>query len=256
MKCSEVFEQYRLQERRCQQIGMTDAHEEKLWRYDVISQGIRFIADHCFSPEELSIAVHGQRDQANKSQVSLEWKWYSADSHSELLQRILIEFGFVPDDEEALLAMDIAEINWPQPILRVRRCETEADLEQVFTVQQAVWQSSMAQRLTDALKIFRETPELMSYYLVEIDGTAVCSGWSSFTPGSDFVGLWAGGCLPQYRSRGCYRALVWARAQEAITRGRKYLTIDALPSSRPIVERLGFELLSMTTPFEFDGKTV
>jgi len=28
MKHSEVFEQYRLQERRGQQIGMTDAHEE------------------------------------------------------------------------------------------------------------------------------------------------------------------------------------------------------------------------------------
>ena len=256
MKHSEVFEQYRLQERRCQQIGMTDAHEGKLWRYDIISQGIRFIADHCFSPEQLSIAVQGQRDRANKSQLSLEWKWYSADLHSELLQRLLVEFGFVPDVEEALLAMDIAEINWPQPGLHVRRCETEADLEQVFTVQQAIWQRSMAQRLIDALKILRETPELMSYYLVEIDGKAVCSGWSSFTPYSDFVGLWAGACLPQYRSRGCYRALVWARAQEAIARGRKYLTIDALPSSRPIVERLGFELLSMTRPYEFDGQTV
>jgi len=51
-------------------------------------------------------------------------------------------------------------------------------------------------------------------------------------------------------------ALVWARAQEAIARECKYLTIDALPSSRPIVERLGFELLSMTIPYEFDGKTL
>ncbi len=51
-------------------------------------------------------------------------------------------------------------------------------------------------------------------------------------------------------------ALVWVRAQEAIARECKYLTIDALPSSRPIVERLGFELLSMTIPYEFDGKTL
>ena len=61
-----------------------------------------------------------------------------------------------------------------------------------------------------------------------------------------------GGTLPGWRGRGIYRALVAYRAQLAVARGYRYLQVDALPASRPILERLGFTCLAHTTPYVWD----
>jgi len=42
-----------------------------------------------------------------------------------------------------------------------------------------------------------------------------------------------------------------ARARDAIALGAKFLLVDALPTSRPILERLGFEQLAQTWPCEW-----
>lgn len=46
--------------------------------------------------------------------------------------------------------------------------------------------------------------------------------------------------LPEYRGRGVYRSLVSKRARDAVDFGAQYLQVDALPTSRPILERLEF----------------
>ena len=55
--------------------------------------------------------------------------------------------------------------------------------------------------------------------------------------------------LPEYRGRGLYRATVAKRAELARERGYRWLYSDALPTSRPILERLGFVAITTTTPF-------
>jgi GNAT superfamily N-acetyltransferase len=62
--------------------------------------------------------------------------------------------------------------------------------------------------------------------------------------GTAFVGLYGGGTDPAWRGRGVYRALVAARSAEAKARGYRYLFVDARETSRPILERLGFEALA------------
>ncbi|HVB27523.1 MAG TPA: GNAT family N-acetyltransferase, partial [Mycobacteriales bacterium] len=70
-----------------------------------------------------------------------------------------------------------------------------------------------------------------------------------FLPGRDFASLWGGGTLPAWRRRGIYRALVAHRAQLAAARGYRFLQVDASAQSRPVLERLGFASLAVTTPF-------
>ncbi|EQD40871.1 GCN5-related N-acetyltransferase, partial [mine drainage metagenome] len=53
-----------------------------------------------------------------------------------------------------------------------------------------------------------------------------------------------GATVPDYRGRGLYTALLAVRLQEAKRRGARFLTIDAGPMSRPIVEKYGFRLLT------------
>jgi hypothetical protein len=50
-----------------------------------------------------------------------------------------------------------------------------------------------------------------------------------------------------------FRALVAYRAALAAARGFRHLQVDASPDSRPILRRLGFEELAMTTPFTHTG---
>jgi len=70
-----------------------------------------------------------------------------------------------------------------------------------------------------------------------------------FTPGTDFAGLWGGGTIPAWRGRGIFRALVGYRAGLAAARGYRYLQVDALPASRRILRRLGFQPVAVTTPY-------
>ena len=53
--------------------------------------------------------------------------------------------------------------------------------------------------------------------------------------------LLGGAVLPEARGRGCYRALVQARWEDAVARGTPALVVQAGEMSRPILERLGFQ---------------
>jgi len=75
------------------------------------------------------------------------------------------------------------------------------------------------------------------------------SGRLELVAGSDFGTLWGGSVVPSWRRRGLYRALVTRRAQLALEAGFSLLEVDALPSSQPILERLGFALVTATVPY-------
>ena len=85
-------------------------------------------------------------------------------------------------------------------------------------------------------------------------GRPVSAARATFDTRSPFVGLWTGGTLPSHRGRGFYQSLVAARAQVALRRGKRYLTVDARPTSLPILLRRGFERLSTTWPCVWSGR--
>jgi GNAT superfamily N-acetyltransferase len=80
-------------------------------------------------------------------------------------------------------------------------------------------------------------------------GTAVSAARVEFHPGTGFASFWGGGTVPAWRGRGVFRSLVAYRAALARAGGFRYLQVDALPASRPILGRLGFTELATTTPF-------
>jgi hypothetical protein len=67
--------------------------------------------------------------------------------------------------------------------------------------------------------------------------------------------LAGGSTAPWARGRGCYRALVRARWDEAVARGTPGLVVHAQHgTSRPILERLGFELVCELHELEDRGR--
>jgi GNAT superfamily N-acetyltransferase len=79
-------------------------------------------------------------------------------------------------------------------------------------------------------------------YAAFIDRRIVAAGGIQFTSFGAYI---AGASThPDYRGRGCYRALVRARWDAAVARGTPVLAVQAGRMSKPILERLGFRQIA------------
>lgn len=94
-------------------------------------------------------------------------------------------------------------------------------------------------------------PASMSLFVIEDQGAPVSAAWTLYFGDAPIAGLFGGATVPEYRRRGLYSDLVHARAVEAHERGVRYLTVDAGPESRPILEGVGFTRIATTWPATF-----
>lgn len=186
----------------------------------------------------------------------LEWKLYDYDLPPDLQTR-LAAHGFSIGEAEAICVLDLADLPdrlRQPPTHDVRRLTHLDQVAEVLAMKQAVWPEEewvadgwLGQMLTESVT----APDPMLHvYIAYVDGVAISSGWIDLPPGRQFAGLWGGSTMPGFRGRGLYTALIAARAADAIAHGVRYLTIDASPMSRPIVERLGFQHMAWSWPCE------
>ena len=176
----------------------------------------------------------------------VEWKVYSHDQPPDLAAR-LVAHGFQADEPEAIMVLDVA--NPPaallQPVtLDIRRLTGPEGLEDVRAVEEVVWEEDrdwLVQQLTNE---WHHDPHLLSIYVGYAGDQPVTAGWVRFDPRGQWAGLWGGSTLAAYRGRGFYTALLAVRLQEARAREVRFLTVDASPMSRPILEKHGFERIS------------
>jgi GNAT superfamily N-acetyltransferase len=172
----------------------------------------------------------------------VEWKVYAHDGPAGL-ETLLADAGFLPDEAETFLALDLesARIDAdPPPGIEIRRVQDAAGRADNVAVAAQVFDKAWP---LDEIEARLADPNV-AFYVAYADGEAVGSARLEAPPGRAFAGLWGGGVAPDYRGRGIYRAMVAARALEAARRGYRFLTVDALETSRPILERLGFEALT------------
>ena len=81
----------------------------------------------------------------------------------------------------------------------------------------------------------------MRQFIASIDDRVV--GTAAVGLGPAGVNLFGGSVVPEARGRGVYRALPFARWDLAVAEGTPALTIQAGRMSKPIVERLGFQVI-------------
>ncbi len=185
---------------------------------------------------------------------ALEWKLYSYDEPADLAAR-LVTAGFTPEEPESLMVAAIAEISGAlssaelPPGVRLERANDAAGVNRMSRVGELVFGEDRSELRTSLLAQLAHAPETTDIVIAMAGDEPVCAARTEFLPGTEFAGLWGGGTLPQWRRQGIYRALVRYRAELAARRGYKYLTVDASDQSRPILERIGFERLAVTTPY-------
>jgi predicted GNAT superfamily acetyltransferase len=144
--------------------------------------------------------------------------------------------------------VEAPDVLWQAVIHDIRRVTNSAGLKDVLAVEREVWQedqSQLGEFLADSLLA---SPDQISIYTAYVNEKPASAAWAFFPEGSQFASLWGGSTLEKYRGQGLYTALLAIRAQEARSRGVKYLTVDASPMSRPILEKFGFIKITESYP--------
>lgn len=180
-----------------------------------------------------------------------EWKVFAHDRPADMVER-LVARGLQAEGPDAIMVLDLNAV--PETLLRppaadVRRLTDPAQLADIVTVLEPVWGESF-DWVHERLGKHMMTPGLLSVYVAYVDAAPACAGWVYYSP-SQFASLWGGSTLEAYRGRGLYTALMAARVQEARERGRRYVTVDAGPMSKPILARHGFEVMTYATACEY-----
>lgn len=228
-----------------------EAGLERMWVGGVLrAQGIyNHIGWWSLNDEQVEAAVRREAEYFTGLGQDVEWKVFSHDGPSGLTAH-LTAAGFAPDESETFLVFDLEANGFDgasSSDFEVRRATDEAGLADYVTANSAAFGRSdhpfqqievLAPRLKDGS---------LAIYVAYAAGKPICSGRLELMPDRAFAGLYGGGTDPAWRGRGVYRAVVAARAVEARARGVQYLTVDALETSRPILEQLGFAPLAQVT---------
>ncbi|NML52778.1 GNAT family N-acetyltransferase [Streptomyces sp. R302] len=196
-------------------------------------------------------AIAAQLAHYRAEGVPFEWKLYGHDGPADLGARLLTA-GFEAEEPETLLVAEASAQGGAVPLpdgVELRDVTDPEGVRQVVEVYERAFgtdSSDLGRRLLDRLAA---DPGTVTAVLALADGVPVSAARLELYPGTDFAGLWGGGTVEQWRGRGLYRALVAHRARVAAVHGHRWLQVDAAPTSRPILQRLGFVPLTTTTPY-------
>jgi len=187
--------------------------------------------------------VRAEAERAHSEGIELEWKRFAHDP-PRTLARLLEENGFAPDPPETLMVLDLRdspEFGPPAPDVVVERVGDPAGLGRARDVSRRAFPSGHGWDLEEYLP--RLGTPTFEAFVARVGTETVSAGRLELPAGRAFASLWGGGTAPEFRGRGIYRALVGARVALARARGYRYVTVDAMATSRPILERVGFQPL-------------
>ena len=251
---------------------MLTAFDEQMRRHPVESPGVRVEveervtrtvgADGSWSAVVWSRLSESDADEVIAAEIaraagaSFEWKLYSHDRPADLPERLRAA-GLTPAPVEALLVAEIADLDLrvtPPDGVRVLTVEDAGGVATMLRVHEEVFGPgttfpSVVEAVRTSLGM---RPRPIEAAIAWAGDVPVSAGRVEFHEGTDFASLWGGGTLPEWRGHGVFRALVRHRALLARERGFRYLQVDAMPASRPILQRMGFHPIAETTPWMYE----
>lgn len=187
---------------------------------------------------------------ASRGRQELTWWLGPSTTPPGLADRLLLR-GAAPEppgaamvlteEPPAIPGVDVRQVRSPEDLAVFREILFEVDDSTPDDKRRAV-----ADGLTDAWEHLAATGRRRAYFLACRDDEPVAAGGLLFT--EQGVGALAGGATrPWARGNGCYRALVRRRWEHARELGSGTLVTQASPMSRPVLERLGFQVVADLT---------
>ena len=208
------------------------------------------IAWSALAPDTADAAIAAEIEHHRRLGVAFEWKLYAHDAPANLRDRLRVH-GFSIGPREAVMVFDLPGAVKPDPACRVVRIERSEQLDDYRRVAEEVFHKRYDLTTGQLATALAAGSSQHRGYVAYFAGEAVSVGRLYTHPDSRFAGLYGGGTRAPFRGRGFYRAVVAARAHDAVALGAQYAIVDALPTSRPILERLGYRHLTDTWPCEW-----
>jgi GNAT superfamily N-acetyltransferase len=209
-----------------------------------------------FSSLEIEPIVDAEITYFSGLNRKFEWKVYSHDEPPELLTH-LRHRGFRIGEEESLMIRDLQELpvdlTAPPPSgVTVEALRNEQHVADFLSLESAIWSGKPTERRDFLLSTLSDPLPRDLAFVAYSGRKPIGFGRVTVPKDGEFSGLWGGSVLPNFRRRGVYRALLSARIRYARQFDSiHYLRVDALPSSRPILEKYGFERVASTWPAEW-----
>lgn len=244
-----LYEKY---ERKVQltELNVQRVADENIIKY--IYKGSRPALIYYFKSVSLSIDELIESEVAYFTNINqpFEWKVYGTDMPKDIGEKLLAK-GFIAEETESLLVCDIRnyQVNLTTPDgVECKKATSKQMFREYFDIQSTEFPLDIDEQVNQHWTEYKNDKNC-SIYVVYLQDKPVASARINFTPDSIFAGIWAGTTLKEHRGKGYYQILLNYRIDEAKQRGRQYMAIDALPTSRPIVEKHGFEFITSITPY-------
>lgn len=250
MNIEEVVAAFRNEARNVLWPGESLDRASEVTRRSSVNGQMNFITAFALDESNADAAIESEMEHFAGLGQSFEWKVFSFDRPFDLLDRLMAK-GFTIGEREAVLVFDLSEGvdvlagDFKCSVERVKTLEQVAAFRKVAEEVFGKDYSFTANQIAEGVTAGRRGHD---GYVATIDGEPVAVGRLYTNPESAFAGLYGGGTRNAFRGQGCYRATVAARAQDALDRGAKFLQVDALPTSLPILLKLGFVKIADTWP--------
>jgi hypothetical protein len=155
-------------------------------------------------------------------------------------ERAFLAAGLERDDADYLHAAMVLTTEPPTTgEIEVRRVETLEEYAESRRLALEAFANPHQRSPTDEELATEWEHQVDPIFAAWLDDRMASTGRAVYTRAGGY--LMGGSTAAWARGRGCYRALVRARWDEAVRRGTPALAVGAGPMSRPILERLGFE---------------
>jgi hypothetical protein len=186
----------------------------------------------------------------------VEWTVYAHDGPADLLQRLERQ-GFSIGPREAVMVLDTARrpawVDAP-PTHHVVAIDDAQQLRLYAALAREIHGDDRSPLIRELEARLAERSREHVAYLAFDHGVPASIGRLYTDPRSAFGGLYGGSTLEAHRGRGLYRATLARRVADALRDGARYVRVDALPTSQPILKRLGFEELTQAWPCTLDPR--
>jgi GNAT superfamily N-acetyltransferase len=242
-----IFERYAAEHRRVEIDGFRREELPELVRYTGLRPGMDgFVQFTRLAAGSEQRIIQEQIAHFQHHKQGFEWKVFDFDSPENLCD-LLRASGFIAGVEELFLVFDVKIGRLESTAdISIKQIVDVAEMADVARVNEQVWGDAsglgqLAAEMTNRQNEF-------SFYCAYSEGQPVATGGLVIPTGSVFAYLRGGSVIASMRGRGIYSALLQTRLTHARQRGCEYLAVDALPMSRPILERKGFVPICRTIP--------
>ena len=195
----------------------------------------------------LDALVAAQRAYFAKRGEQVEWRTCTYDGPR--LPRALVTAGFVAEKVGSVLVGEAAKLAELPMALADADVRQDAHLDAIAAMVQRVWGGDWSWLPGELAARRAAAPDDFAVHAAVANGGPVAAAWVSVYPSTDSAMLTGGTTLAEWRGRGCYRALVAARARFAAEHGARHVVVEASADSAPILRRLGFTVLTQMASY-------